>query len=240
MARIVSTLTFAALAAFAGDSQWGQFRGANGSGVDTASGYPVEFSPAKNVVWKTAVPYGQSSPVVADGRVYVTASEPGRLLTICLDAKTGKELWRRAIQRAQFTKTYKANDPASPTPVADANGVVAFFPDFGLAAYGTDGKDRWTLPLGPFKNVYGMGASPILAGDMLIMQCDQQQKSFLIAVDRKTGVQRWKTERAGAPEGVFQTLLVGSASVAGIVADPRVAAVTLTGSEGAGRSVNGP
>ena len=73
----------------AADNQWTQFRGPNGSGVDSSAGYPVEFSPSKNVVWKTAIPFAQSSPVLAGGRVYLTASEPEKLLTICLDAKTG-------------------------------------------------------------------------------------------------------------------------------------------------------
>src|SRR6266404_4486610 len=142
------------------DGQWSQFRGPNGSGVDSAAGYPVEFSPSKNVVWKKAVPYGQSSPVVAGNRLYLTASESGHLLTICIDAKTGSELWRREIRRQRSHKIYSANDPASPTPVADESGVVVFFPDFGLTAYTRDGKNRWALPLGPFKNFYGMAASP--------------------------------------------------------------------------------
>ncbi len=93
---------------------------------------------------------------------------------------------------------FRANDPASPTPAADEDGVIVFFADFGLAAYTPDGKDRWTLPLGPFKNFYGMAASPILTGDMLVLVCDQQEGSFLLAVDRKTGRQRWKTAREGA------------------------------------------
>jgi len=180
---------------------WGQFRGLNGSGVADGTGYPVDFSPTKNVVWKAAIPYGQSSPVIAGGRLYLTASEPGVLLTIALDAKTGKQLWRRHIQRDRFAPIYKANDPASPSPVADADGVVVFFPDFGLAAYTRDGKDRWTLPLGPFQNFYGMAGSPIVEGDQVILVCDQNAKSFVIAVDRKTGKQRWKTERPGIPLG---------------------------------------
>ena len=75
-----------------------QVRGPNGSGVDSAKGYPVEFSPSKNVVWKKAIPYGQSSPVVTGARVYLTSSEGDRRLTICLDAKTGNELWQREIR----------------------------------------------------------------------------------------------------------------------------------------------
>src|SRR5271154_6356769 len=90
-------LPFLGLIAVAADDQWAQFRGPNGSGVDSAGGYPVEFSPSKNVTWKKTIPYGQSSPVVVGGRVYLTAGESARLLTICLDAKTGRELWQREI-----------------------------------------------------------------------------------------------------------------------------------------------
>src|SRR4249920_703436 len=95
-------------------AQWPQFRGPNGSGVDTSTGYPVEFSPTKNVDWKVAVPFGQSSPVVVGTRVYLTASDGDRLITICLDKRTGKELWRREVKRARVSGAYKANDPASP------------------------------------------------------------------------------------------------------------------------------
>lgn len=182
-------------------AQWPQFRGPNGSGIDSAAGYPVAFSPSTNVIWKTAVPYGQSSPVVSGGHVYVTASEGDRLLTICLDAASGRELWRREIRPTTRHKIFKANDPASPTPAADEEGVVVFFPDFGLAAYTPDGKDRWTVPLGPFKSFYGMAASPILAGDVAVLVCDQQSGSFVIAVDRKTGRRRWKQDRPGAVDG---------------------------------------
>jgi len=182
------------------ENQWTQFRGPNGSGVDSAGGYPVEFSPSKNIVWKKAVPYAQSSPVVAGGRVYLTASEGDRLLTICLDAKTGGQLWQREI-RKKPQPIFRANDPASPTPAADESGVVVFFPDFGLAAYTPDGKERWTLPLGPFKNFYGMAASPIITGDLLVLVCDQQNASFLLALDRQTGQRRWKTDRPAAGIG---------------------------------------
>jgi outer membrane protein assembly factor BamB len=199
------------LTASAAADQWSQFRGPNGSGVDSSSGYPVEFSPTKNVSWKTAIPYGQSSPILAGGHVYLTASEPNKLLTICLDAKTGRELWRRAIPRAKPQTIFRLNDPASPTPVADENGVVAFFAEFGLIAYSADGKDQWNVPLGPFKNFYGMAASPILASGMVVQVCDQQSGSFLLAVDRKTGRQRWKTARPALDIG-WATPMVFAAS----------------------------
>ena len=213
---------FVALIAKGADNQWTQFRGPNGSGIDSAGGYPVEFSPSKNVVWKKAIPYGQSSPVVAGGRIYLTSSEGDRRLTICFDAKTGNQLWQREVRPKKSQPIFHANDPASPTPAADENGVVAFFPDLGLAAYTPDGKDRWDLPLGPFKNFYGMAASPIVVEDLLVLVCDQQSGSFLLALDRKTGRQRWKTERGAAgigwatpmvfrpKEGPAQLIVLGS------------------------------
>jgi outer membrane protein assembly factor BamB len=217
--------SFAATMSVLVHAQWPQFRGPNGSGVDSASAYPVAFSPSTNVAWKAAVPYGQSSPVVAGGRVYVTASENGRLLTLAFDASSGRELWRKDIRPARTHKIYKANDPASPSPAADENGVVVFFADFGLAAYTADGKDRWTVPLGPFKSFYGMGASPILAGDLVVLVADQQAGSYVLAVDRNTGKPRWKQDRPGAVDGyatpiVFrrpgaapELVVLGSASI---------------------------
>jgi outer membrane protein assembly factor BamB len=133
--------------------------------------------------------------------VYVTGSDEETLLTICLDAASGRELWRRALRRSRSDAIYKANDPASPTPAADEHGVVAFFPDFGLAAYTSEGAPRWTLPLGPFKNFYGMAASPIVADGLIVLVCDQQRDSFIVAVDRATGRPRWKMARPGASVG---------------------------------------
>ena len=154
-----------------------------------------------NVLWKVATPHGQSSPVVAGGHVYLTASEGARRLTICLEAATGRELWRREATAVRRQDAFHVDDPASPTAAADDDGVVVFFPDVGLAAYAPDGKDRWTRPLGPFKSFYGMAASPVLAGDLVVLLCDQRSGSFLIALDRKSGAPRWRRERPDAVEG---------------------------------------
>ena len=178
-------------------AQWSRFRGPNGTGVDSSLGYPTEFSRTKNVAWKTPVPYGQSSPIVVGTRLFGTASDGERLFTFCLDTRVGRELWRREVRREHVQKAYKANDPASPTPAADENGVVAFFAEFGLVAYNNDGQERWTYRLGPFKNFYGMAGSPIIDGSMVVLVCDQQSKSFVIALDRSNGRLRWKTDRPG-------------------------------------------
>jgi outer membrane protein assembly factor BamB len=185
------------LAAAPASAQWGQFRGPNGSGVDAGSGYPVALSPT-SAVWTAALPYGQSSPVVVGSQVYVTGRDGDQLVTIALDAASGKERWRRGITPARWTEAYKANDPASPTPAADEDGVVVFFADVGLVAYGTDGTERWRTPLGPFVNFYGMSASPIIAGTLVIQVCDQATGSFVAAVDRATGRERWRRARPEA------------------------------------------
>jgi outer membrane protein assembly factor BamB len=196
-AFVVSCLLLLIITVGRADAQWARFRGPNGSGVDSSAGYPVQFSPTKNVAWKASVPYGQSSPVVVGTRLYGTASEAERLITFCLDTRTGRELWRRDVRRERAQGAYKANDPASPTPAADQTGVVAFFPEFGLVSYNNDGQVRWTSRLGPFKNFYGMAGSPIIEGSTVVLVCDQQAGSFVIALDRSTGRQLWKTDRPG-------------------------------------------
>ncbi|HEV7396006.1 MAG TPA: PQQ-binding-like beta-propeller repeat protein, partial [Pyrinomonadaceae bacterium] len=183
------------------DAQWSRFRGPNGSGVDSSAGYPVEFSPNKNMAWKAPVPYGQSSPVVVGTRLYGTASEGDRLITFCLDTRTGRELWRQEVRRERVQVVYKANDPASPTPAADEKGVVAFFPEFGLVAYNNAGQMRWTYRLGPFKNFYGMSGSPIIEAGAVVLVCDQHAGSFVIALDRTSGRLKWKTDRPGVTIG---------------------------------------
>ncbi len=100
-------LTMCAIAAFLADdaqAQWCRFRGPNGTGVGAASAYPSDVSPATATKWKAEIPFGQSSPVVSDGRVYVTASDGDRLVTLSFDADTGRQVWRREISRAHTHK----------------------------------------------------------------------------------------------------------------------------------------
>lgn len=186
-------LLFFPLALFAQD--WPRFRGPNGSGVSGAVRLPVEFDAERNVAWKVAVPFARSSPIAAGGRVFLTASESGKLITLAFDAATGRLLWRREVQPAHSHKIYKMNDAASPTPAADSKSVYVFFPDFGLIAYGFDGKERWRHALGPFENFYGMSSSPVLANGMVLLLCDQAKGSYLLALDAESGRQKWKRER---------------------------------------------
>jgi len=181
------------------EGEWSRFRGPNGTGVSTATNLPTEFGPDKNVVWKTSLPEGHSSPVLARNRIFVTAfsgdKKAPKLFVIGLDRKTGKELWRREIPRTKAGRLENVNGPASASPVTDGENVFAYFQDFGLIAFNADGKERWRVPMEPFNIFYGYGASPILVDDKLILPVDQDGGAFLLAVDKNTGKTKWKIDR---------------------------------------------
>jgi outer membrane protein assembly factor BamB len=189
--------------AIANDNEWSRFRGPNGTGVSGATNLPVEFGPEKGVVWKTSLPPGHSSPVLAKTRIYITAHTPidaknktdYRIFVIALDRKTGKELWRREVPRANKGRLENVNGPASASPVTDGENVYAFFQDFGLIAFDSNGREKWRKPLGPFNIFYGYGASPILVDDKLILSVDQDLGAYLLAVDKDTGKNKWKIDR---------------------------------------------
>jgi outer membrane protein assembly factor BamB len=172
--------------------EWLQFRGPNGTGVAEGFTLPAEFSAKKNLVWKTSVPFARSSPVVTADRIFITASEGDKLITLALNRKTGKVVWQRDVVRARHMPVYRANDAASPSPVSDGKRVFAFFAELGLIAYGPDGTELWRVPLGPFNSFYGMGGSPVLSGNTLVMVCDQRANSFIVAVDTRAKV-LWNT-----------------------------------------------
>jgi outer membrane protein assembly factor BamB len=180
---------------------WPRFRGPNGAGVADGAALPGELLPTKNALWKIALPPGYSSPVIFGDRIYLTAFEGDALLTLCLRRSDGSTLWRREAPRPRKESLDDRNGPASPSPAADAAGVVVFFADFGLLAYDHNGRERWRAPLGPFGNVYGMGASPILVEDVVILVCDQGVGSFIAAFDAASGRERWRTARPEAVSG---------------------------------------
>lgn len=188
-------------------AEWSQFRGPNGAGVADQTSLPVEFGPGRNVVWKTSLPRGNSSPALTGDRIFLTAAEGNRLLTLCLNRATGKILWQREIAAGRAEVLHKLNDPASSSPITDGVNVYVFFGNYGLASYGPDGEERWKRPLGPFTNLHGMGASPILAGGKLLMNCDQNNNSYLLAVDKNDGHTLWKTERPEVTHGFSTPIL---------------------------------
>ena len=180
---------------------WNRFRGPNGSGVVSDSEIPTTFGADNNLVWKTDLPKGYSSPVIQDGRIYLTGEEDRKLFTICLNQADGNELWRKQAHRDRTEKIDPRNHPASASPVVDGNDVFVFFPDYGMIAYEIDGTEKWRQPLGPFSNLYGMGSSPIVVDDLVILICDQNLDSYIIGIDRGKGTIAWKTPREEATSG---------------------------------------
>ena len=180
---------------------WSRFRGPNGSGLSEATRIPTEFGPDKNLIWRLSLPQGHSSPILSENRIYLTGFRGDRLLTLAIDRATGQVLWERIAPETKTRIVDKRNNPASPSPAVEGNGVYVFFPDYGLIAYDAAGKELWKLPLGPFNNIYGMGASPVIAGNLLILACDQSLGSYIMALDKRTGKQVWKVDRPEAKSG---------------------------------------
>jgi outer membrane protein assembly factor BamB len=190
-----------ALSATSRAADWSSFRGPNATGIARTDSLPVEFGPGKNVVWKTALPAGKSSPVLTENRIFLTGHNDTGLLTICLDRATGEILWSRTLPQERDQRLHRLNDRASPTPATDGANVYVFFGDFGLVSYGPEGNQRWVYPLGPFLNQHGMTASPILVDNKVILVCDQDKGSFVLALDKDTGEVVWRTERPEAAYG---------------------------------------
>lgn len=211
-------LCFACLSALwiAQAGEWPQFRGPAGSGVASgpasdAATLREEFGPEQGAAWKIQLPGAHSSPVIWGDRIFLTASQggerkqmaPGRvidpggkLLTICVDRKTGRILWQQEAPRPRLEVYQPTNTPASPSPVTDGKTVYVFFGDYGVLAYSVnDGKQKWALPMPRFNNPNGHGSSPILAGNLLVLLCDQDSDSFLMAVDKNTGKVKWRVAR---------------------------------------------
>jgi outer membrane protein assembly factor BamB len=189
------TIPFLILTLALSGQDWARFRGPNGSGISSGSGYPVEFGPARNVVWKSPARPGKSSPVLTARHIFLTGFEQDKLYTQCFDRKSGKMLWERSEPRPRAEFRNNRNEPAAISPVTDGDNVYSFFADYGLISYDAAGKLRWKAALGPFNNMQGMSASPILAGSFVILLADQGDESYIAAFDRRNGEIRWKTAR---------------------------------------------
>ena len=192
---------------------WDRFRGPNGSGILETT-LPSEIGPSKNLVWKTELPAGLSSPVLNERHIFLTGADKDQLITLCLDRATGRVLWKRTVPSARAEKLHELNHASAASVAITADRVIAFFGGFGLVAYDHDGGERWRLPMGPFTNLYGMGASPIVAQGKLVLVCDQSKDSFIAAFDLATGKQLWRTARPEALSGHSTPVIHGKLIVA--------------------------
>ena len=176
-------------------SDWPRFRGPNGAGVSPDKGLPAEISRDRNVLWKQKVLKGHSSPIVVNGRVWITGHEGDERVVLCYEAATGSLLWRRAVVKARTDTPNPMNGPTTPTPATDGHSIFVFFPEFGLLAYDFDGKERWRAPMGPFGGVQGMAVSPVYVEGNVVLLIDTPEEAYLAAFDAGTGKPVWKVDR---------------------------------------------
>ena len=212
MSKIGALILITILTTVAAASDWPQFRGPNCSGLPAKDApLPADIGPAKNVLWKTALPPGHSSPIVVGERIYLTGVRQKRLVTIALERKSGKVLWEVEAAAKSLEKVHKIGSHAQSTPVADEERVISFFGSSGLFCYDRAGKQLWHRPFGPFQNDFGAASSPVLAGDWIILCQDHDQKSFLMALDKRTGDTIWKTDRSDFLRGFCTPVIWDSA-----------------------------
>jgi outer membrane protein assembly factor BamB len=191
---------------------WPGWRGPTHQGVSAEKNLPTRWSATENIAWKTAVPgVGWSSPIVFGDRVFLTAaSDDGvQCRVICLDRADGKILWNTEVFQQSVDNKAGRNSYATPTPATDGKRVYAVFCDGSFAALDYQGNVVWTNRRQKFYSQHGLGASPILLDDLLLMPWDGSSKGpdrrvgwqtpwengALLALDTATGEIRWRGSR---------------------------------------------
>jgi outer membrane protein assembly factor BamB len=207
----------------AASENWSQFRGANEDGVVSDAKLPIEWGPKNHVLWKVKLPgLGWSQPIVWGEKIFLTTAESDnptkpdpkfitfdlgekapddvnyRQKVLCLEVATGKTLWERTARDGRPTHRMHINNTyASETPATDGERVVAYFGMSGVYCFDLAGNPLWTRDLGSHSmlNDWGTGSSPIIFGDKVYIQCDNEDASFLVALDKKTGKDAWRVSR---------------------------------------------
>ncbi len=197
---------------------WNQFRGPFGNGTTAAKTLPTQWSDSENVVWNCPIPgLGWSSPVMANGKVYLTTSvaidgENERALQaaqkislVCVDYETGKIDFVRDLieQGKEAPSIHGKNSHASPTPIVDENRLYLHFGHQGTFCTDLMGKVVWSNREHPYPPVHGNGASPIIVDNLLIVTCDGSSDPYTLALDKMTGKEVWRTPRAVESERRF-------------------------------------
>jgi outer membrane protein assembly factor BamB len=215
---------------------WPQWRGPRGDGSSLEQNLPTHWSATENIAWKASVPgKGHSSPIVFGDRIFLTTclEEKGERVLLCYGRADGKLLWQREVLRSPLEKKHDLNSFASATPCTDGKHVwVSFFetPKIVVACYDMAGNETWRKSPGTFSSIHGFCSSPVLYKDTLILNCDQDAPAYIVAFNKETGEERWRTDRPNRTRsyctpaffdvnGRKQMILSGSKCVTGYDAD---------------------
>lgn len=198
--------------AVAGD--WSQFRGPNGQGVSRDRHVPTTWSSTENIAWQADLPGpGASSPIVVGDKVYLTCYtgyglEPAkgedkdlRRHLLCFDRKSGEELWQKTFEPKLPEHQYQGEGSyhgyAASTPTSDGERLYVFFGKSGVYGLDLDGEPIWHASVGDGTHGWGSGASPVLFGNLLLINASVESGS-LYALDKLTGKEVWKAPGVGA------------------------------------------
>lgn len=184
-------------------ADWLQFRGNDVSGVSLTSEIPATWSATENIAWKIDLPgRGLSGPIVIGDRVVVTASSgfrQDRLHVLSFDRASGDKVWERQFWATGRTMTHAKMCVATPTPASDGTRIFAFFSSNDVVCLDLDGNLQWlrglTHDFPNASNSLGMASSPIVIGDTLIVQVENDAESFATGLDTSNGKSRWKKVR---------------------------------------------
>ena len=199
--RWMAMATVVVLASGTARAEWRQFRGTLGNGVASAVRLPLEWSERER--WKVELPgRGPASPIVVGDQVLLTASSghrQQRLHVFSVDAATGARKWERHFQATGRTQCHPTSANAAPTPASDGRSVVAFFSSNDLVCLDLEGRLKWYRGLAHERpragNDIGMSSSPLITGDVVVVQVENQGDSFAVGVDLETGKTRWEVAR---------------------------------------------
>jgi outer membrane protein assembly factor BamB len=250
--RLVVVFFF--VAGLAQAENWQGWRGPNGDGTSPEKGIPVKWSGTENIAWRIAIPgEGHSSPIIWGDKVFLTSSltEKNKRILLCLDRPSGQTVWQRDVVQSPPETIHRLNSRASGTPATDGRQVYVTFmraegdrviaPNVSsdrlitpgkiiVTAYDLDGNEKWKTNVGDFVSAHGFNTCPVLFEDLVILNGDHDGDAYLVALDRQSGRERWRTRRENKTrsyatpiireiDGRTQMILSGSLCVASY--DPR-------------------
>ncbi len=214
---LVLGLVLLSLTATVWAEEWPGWRGPRGDGTSEESGIPVRWSANENIAWRTDIPgSGHSSPVVWGDRVFLTTciEKQQKRELLCLDRRGGKLLWQRVVLTAPLEHKHPLNSYASSTPATDGKHVwVSFlaYPRMVVVCYNMDGTEVWRVSPGEFHSVHGFCSPPVLYGDLVILNGDQDAKAYLVALEKDTGKERWRADRPNRTRSYCPPLVIDAA-----------------------------